>query len=491
MTYGNDGNDGPFGIGRAPIDFLAHRQRRGVAGAREEFEQMLGLLVRAVIGVQTYAVEANPGDWGIDILVGDLNGHVNIWQAKYYINGFTGRQHQDVRKSFESALKHAGREGYRIDRWVLCIPRSMDPPSLRWWQRWKSAQEADTKIRIELWDETELRRLLSLPEARHVRADYYDWPRPVERPDAPPVPLPLPTSPDEPWRTGLVLSWRGDDGVPDDYLLHDGVTETYGGDRSWVWREATADRLSRDRERVRLRQIRVLRNTPHAAERHGWLHAQTRLLTDLKGLPDLPRVSAVYGERDGVVVATVQPRGPAWREVFGPPAEPYGTPIPLDRLAAAAALSAAATVCDLLGELHQRGHSHRTLSPDTIVLRDGRHEAAFRDAGLSAIGPEHGEGRGPYQAPEQRRIGPGGPGPGPRTDVYQIAAIVHHTLTGHPPTPGATLPLRAAVPMFPDFLEDLLLRALDPDPRRRPHSVRALAGGLRRGRRVLSQGGRS
>src|SRR5256885_10846906 len=67
--------------GEPPINFAAHQFRAGnIAGAREDFEQMLAMLVGAVHpGARLIA--ANPGDWGIDLLLGELSGAAVIWQA--------------------------------------------------------------------------------------------------------------------------------------------------------------------------------------------------------------------------------------------------------------------------------------------------------------------------------------------------------------------------------------------------------------------------
>jgi hypothetical protein len=52
-----------------------HLAGAGWAGASEDFEQMPGLLVGLTSG-EANLVFANPGDWGIDFLVGNLPGHV-------------------------------------------------------------------------------------------------------------------------------------------------------------------------------------------------------------------------------------------------------------------------------------------------------------------------------------------------------------------------------------------------------------------------------
>jgi hypothetical protein len=62
--------DGGDHLGERPL----HQVRAGQAGASEDFEQMPGLLVRATSGREASLVFANPGDWGVDVLVGDLHG---------------------------------------------------------------------------------------------------------------------------------------------------------------------------------------------------------------------------------------------------------------------------------------------------------------------------------------------------------------------------------------------------------------------------------
>ena len=155
------------------INFASHQVRAGQSGAREDFEQMLGLLVRAVQG-QASLVFANPGDWGIDVLVGDLNGQVTVWQAKYFPGGVGLSQQGQIRDSFRAVAGAAAARGYVLQRWVLCIPSSMDGPAMKWWQGWRAKQETETGTAVELWDETGLRELLLRPEAADVRRHYYE-----------------------------------------------------------------------------------------------------------------------------------------------------------------------------------------------------------------------------------------------------------------------------------------------------------------------------
>jgi hypothetical protein len=160
--------------GEPPINFAAHQFRAGnMAGARDDFEQMLAMLV-AAIHPGARLIAANPGDWGIDVLVGDLSGVVVIWQAKYFWPAVTRSRQAQIRDSFNSAVNAAARNGYQVRQWVLCVPASMDAPTAQWWDRWRARQQRETGVFIELWHETTLRTLLITPDAAHVRRHFYD-----------------------------------------------------------------------------------------------------------------------------------------------------------------------------------------------------------------------------------------------------------------------------------------------------------------------------
>ena len=99
---------------------------------------------------------------------------MTVWQAKYFVHGVSRHHKSQITESFGSALKAAAAHGYTLERWVLCIPASMDGPTTQWWQAWKAEQERDSGIVIELWDENGLRELLLRPEAANVRRHFYN-----------------------------------------------------------------------------------------------------------------------------------------------------------------------------------------------------------------------------------------------------------------------------------------------------------------------------
>jgi hypothetical protein len=458
------------------INFSAHEARAGRAGARGDFEQMLGLLVQAIHGGASL-IFANPGDWGIDVLVGDLHGRVTIWEAKYFAGGFAKSQEDQVRKAFASALKAAARHGYTVGRWVLCIPCSMDPAAMQWWQRWKAARQRETGVTIELWDENELRKLLLLPAAGHVRRHYYNPYRQDSAANEPAESLPAPPAGAEPepvWAGGAELRLSGSV-----YLLHDAPSERSGRDMSWVWREATADQIEPGGGRVRLRRVEILRRVAAAEQQHAGLRAQARLLTRMNGRGSLPSLLKTVADKDRITVVTAHPRGSSWAEMFGPGR------IAADQFTAARVLAAAASLCVPLDALHKCGASHRMLCPAAIFVEGDR--CFLRDAGLAGIPPAPEDGEATYRAPEQYRAPYA---TGSWTDIYQIAAVVYHTLTGHPPAPAGSPPLRTALAGFPEDADEVLLGALDADPAMRPADARALASALSAGRAQLSRAGR-
>ncbi|MBE1489709.1 serine/threonine-protein kinase [Plantactinospora soyae] len=445
---------------------------------------MIALLVEAVRG-DARLVFANGGDWGIDALVGDLNGRVMIWQAKYFPHGVTNRHRGQIEGSFASAVRNASEHGYRVQEWVLCVPSSLDPQMSQWWDSWRQTQARLTGIRLVLWDETGLRSQLMRPAARYVRRAYYhpyqdagdedsDHPK---SPESVTVTSALPRQPFDHTAT----PWVGGDERrigAHRYLLHADSVEQVSIDHSWNWREATADRVQHDPLRVRLRQLQVVRDTSTAQRRRDEVRAQGHLLRKLGGRGGLPSLDDLTEEAAATTLVTVLPSGPSWRQAFGP------TDTRLARFAAAGVLGAAAEVCATLAVLHGAGTSHRALGPDSIVLTGRTRRAALVDGGLAVLTPQPGEGIPGYRAPEQHRGG----GCATPVDIYQVAALVYHSMTGHPPSPYATPPIRASLPEWSEHLDDLLLRCLDPDPSRRPVGPRALAAAFREGRRLLSQG---
>ncbi|WP_323718674.1 serine/threonine-protein kinase [Paracoccus aminovorans] len=135
---------------------------------------------------------------------------------------------------------------------------------------------------------------------------------------------------------------------------------------------------------------------------------------------------------------------------------------------------------------HERGVTHRDLSPDNVILRDDRiDEAVLIDFGI-ARSTELGDGlagrfagKFKYIAPEQ--LGHWGGEIGPPTDVYGLGLLIAAVARGKALDMGdSVVAASAARQQIPDLdgishrLFPLLQHMLEPDPARRPPDMGAV-----------------
>jgi len=164
------------------VNFEYHKIRAGnIAGARDDFEKMVIDLV-SITNPGAFGVQANPGDWGIDVLVGELDGDIAVWQSKYFIEGYGASQRSQVQEAFRRVQEEAKKQGFAVKYWTLCVPVALPPDELRLWQKWKRAKEKEFDMTIELWDENGLRQRLISPDAEGVLAHYYQTLHPGRMP---------------------------------------------------------------------------------------------------------------------------------------------------------------------------------------------------------------------------------------------------------------------------------------------------------------------
>lgn len=160
------------------IHFLQLTIEGGLEGGREKFER----LIRQLTGLRypsARRVAANPGDWGIDVFVGEIDGLLMVWQAKYFIEGVDKSQQNQIRESFDQVLKKSKDEGFKLSTWTLCIPVELDPEALKWWTGWRRRTSKKHDVRIELQDAGDLETLLISPDARHIRSEYFPTAQPA------------------------------------------------------------------------------------------------------------------------------------------------------------------------------------------------------------------------------------------------------------------------------------------------------------------------
>jgi hypothetical protein len=174
-----------------------------------------------------------------------------------------------------------------------------------------------------------------------------------------------------------------------------------------------------------------------------------------------PRVAYYHG---GPGTVTLALSWPSERDEL--PAETLGVRFPpgsLDEWRVSLLLAGLRGLAASLERLHRLRVTHRNLSPESIAVA-GTRQFALRDLGFAAVPFRPGEGPPGYQAPEQA-FGARPGQHGPATDVYQLAAIAYHLVTGS--TAGKNLP----PPRHPGLAEavtDTISAALAARPADRP-----------------------
>ncbi len=476
------------------VNFRAHELNTGSEeGAWADFEAMIAQLADALYpGARR--ISANPGDGGIDVFRGHLDDRIWVWQSKYFMPRVGQSQRRQIKESFDSAQRNARASGYRIDRWILCVPSSMDLQTALWWANWKRDRETETATKICVWDETGLRRRLGRPEAFAVVAAFYPPPGGVARPaveagigmDVPAADLGWDEGPG--WPGAVDRQPRGGDTVRlagRDCLLQGDPEQRTGGD-AWVLRTGAAIVMDAPSRPVWFRQVLIRRPDVAADAQAAAIAVQAGLLEQGGGRHGLPQLVERQVSAAEAAILFARPAGRTWREVFGP-VDPDRSR-PLDRVTAVGLLVAAERVAGALSRLHDAGHSHRALMPDGVIITGASGLPVLRDLGLAGVRRHPGEGPVEYRAPEQERVGFHQPEVGSRTDVYRLAAMTYHCLTGRAPgrLPAA---LRAFGFDVPADLDEVLLAALHADPDRRPARPDLLVPALRAASRQLARAG--
>ncbi len=246
------------------------------------------------------------------------------------------------------------------------------------------------------------------------------------------------------------------------YLLQDdkaGLLREQRDPGGQVWRQAVA------------RQTEPL---PAPGQLYAWLRQGGRALTrerDLlaraqQGQQDhpsagIPRITCYHAGPDSVTLSLSWPA-----DSDGLPSETLLVrfrPGFLDAWQVSILCTGMRGLVTTLERLHRLGASHRNLALESIIV-DALGRFALRDLGLAVVAFRPGEGPASYQAPEQA-FGSRLRRPSAATDVYQLAAIIYHLVTGR--IPSANSP-PARHPGLPGAVSDILTAALVSSPDDRP-----------------------
>jgi hypothetical protein len=127
-------------------------------------------------------------------------------------------------------------------------------------------------------------------------------------------------------------------------------------------------------------------------------------------------------------------------------------------------------ICAGLAAAHERGVLHRDLKPANIMI-DGRGKVRIMDFGLAALAAEvqWGDirsGTPAYMSPEQKT----GREVTTRSDLYALGLVLHEMFTGRRWGKSESCPPEILKALDPT-IERVILRCLNPEPRKRPSSA--------------------
>lgn len=142
------------------------------------------------------------------------------------------------------------------------------------------------------------------------------------------------------------------------------------------------------------------------------------------------------------------------------------------------AVELAIQMADALADAHAAGFVHGGLSPESVVVTAKGHAKipAFELAASGGFAHTEGQVRlHDYDSPEEAR----GDRPDDRSDVFSLGAILYDMLTGRRPSHrGASAP-SASNAHVPPELDQIVLKAVAPNPESRYQSMAALGSDLR------------
>ena len=142
------------------------------------------------------------------------------------------------------------------------------------------------------------------------------------------------------------------------------------------------------------------------------------------------------------------------------------------------AVEIAIQIADAVADAHAAGFVHGGLSPDSVIITARGHAKipAFELAASGGFEQADGQVRlRDYDSPEEA----GGRAPDDRSDIYSIGSILYEMLTGRRPQHrGASAP-SASNAHVPKELDEVVLKAVAPNPESRFQSVATLAAELR------------
>ena len=141
------------------------------------------------------------------------------------------------------------------------------------------------------------------------------------------------------------------------------------------------------------------------------------------------------------------------------------------------AMDLAIQMADAVADAHACGYVHGGLSPDSVVITAKGHAKipAFALASRDGFAGPDAVRLNDYDAPEEARGLPSDE----RSDIYSVGAVMFEMLTGRRPLHRGAAAPSANNPHVPPELDDVVLKAVAPNPDNRYQSAATLAAELR------------
>ena len=141
------------------------------------------------------------------------------------------------------------------------------------------------------------------------------------------------------------------------------------------------------------------------------------------------------------------------------------------------ALELGIQMADAIANAHACGYAHCGLSPDSVVITAKGHAKipALALASRDGFAASDTAALHDYDAPEEARGLPSDE----RSDIYSVGAVMYETLTGRRPMHRGAAAPSASNPRVPHELDEVVLKAVAPNPDNRYASAAAFAAQLR------------
>jgi serine/threonine protein kinase len=260
--------------------------------------------------------------------------------------------------------------------------------------------------------------------------------------------------------------------------------------------EKNGDRIMRDLIRQIVERYKSLKLE---GQQEGYVlfsgqEPDTRLPVQIKVLPQLldedPQIAARFRRLAQAIRQLNHPNIPATRDVGEQSGLPYiitraiekAEPL-ADKLNQPWAVDAAADLTMEIGQAmehaYNKGVVHGSLSPQNILVQDNG-KVTVNDFGLAElldlVGAQVRQTASPFLAPERIAGKPADA----RADVYSLGAVLYRLLAARPPqvVQGQVLPPSRFDPEVSPEMDQVVVKALDPNPANRYPDVRSFLAAL-------------